>query len=99
MLEINKHSKAEDDLLEIWLYTYAEWNEKQADHYLDALATSIERLKNHPKLGRECSHVRSGYRRLNALHHRIYYYPTDSSIEIVRVLHERTDEDYQFDNE
>lgn len=96
MREINKQASAEEDLMDIWLFTFNEWGSEQADHYLDSLGSAIEKLRNHPKLGADCSHVKSGYRRLGVLHHKVYYFLTDSSVEIVRVLHERTDEDYQF---
>jgi toxin ParE1/3/4 len=92
-IRINKQAQAEQDLIDIWLYTFKEWDEQQADHYLDLLDEGIAKLLDNQKLGMDCSHVRKGYRRLTLVHHKVYYYLTDHSIEIVRVLHERMDED------
>lgn len=91
-LNINKQTKAEQDLIDIWLYTFSEWNEHQADKYLDQLDSTISKLINNPKLGMDCGYIKKGYRRLSALQHEIYYYLTDHSIEIVRVLHKRMNE-------
>lgn len=96
MLEINKQNSAEDDLINIWLYSFEQWDESTADKYLDLLNRAIEKLRLHPRSGMDCSEIREGYRRLIVQHHRIYYYLTSASIEVVRVLHQRTDEERQF---
>lgn len=96
MLKINKQNSAEDDLINIWLYSLEQWDEFTADKYLDLLDQAIQKLLAHPRSGMDCSGIREGYRRLIVQHHRIYYYLTPESIEIVRVLHQRTDEESQF---
>ena len=37
-------AQAEQDLLDIWMYTFNEWGEQQADDYLDELDTAIQLL-------------------------------------------------------
>lgn len=37
MRDIRIQNLAEEDLLEIWLYTFEQWNEVQVDDYLDSL--------------------------------------------------------------
>lgn len=96
MLEINKQNNAEDDLINIWLYSLEQWDESTADRYLDLLNRAIEKLRLHPRSGMDCSEIREGYRRLIVQQHRVYYYLTPKSIEIIRVLHQRTDEETQF---
>ena len=93
---INKQVQAEQDLIDIWLYTFYEWDEKQADKYIDDLDAAIKKLIDNPELGMECGYIRKGYRRLSVLHHKIYYYLKDQSVEVVRVLHEKTDENRNF---
>ena len=61
--------------------------------YLDQLNLAINRLIDNPKLGKNCDHIRKGYRRLSTLRHEIYYYLTTHSIEIVRVLHRSMNEE------
>ena len=36
MPQVFKQALAEQDLVEIWLYTFNEWGEKQADKYLES---------------------------------------------------------------
>jgi len=56
------------------------------------LDACFHQLADNPLLGKDCSDIRSGYRKLNAGRHLIFYRqtPTDR-VEIVRVLHGRMD--------
>jgi len=96
MLEINKQNSAEEDLIDIWLYSLGEWDARTADKYLDLIERAIQNLLAHPRSGTDCSEIRKGYRRLIVQHHRIYYQITPNSIEIIRVLHQSTDEESHF---
>ena len=93
MIDIHKQTAAEDDLVDIWRYTFETWGPDQADLYLDTLNHGITALGTNPRLGAECSHIREGYRRLQIRHHIVYYRLQASRIDIVRVLHERMDPD------
>lgn len=93
MHEIHKQTAAEDDLVDIWQYSFETWGADQADLYLDALNEGIAGLADDPRLGADCSHIRAGYRRLRIRHHIVYYREQADRIEIVRVLHERMDPD------
>ena len=48
MPRILKQAQAEQDLVEIWLYTFNEWGEYQADKYLDELNAAIRLLAEQP---------------------------------------------------
>jgi plasmid stabilization system protein ParE len=39
-----KQALAEKDLTDIWIYTFNEWGERQADTYLDDLAVTFNLL-------------------------------------------------------
>lgn len=91
MHRIHKQARAERDLTDIWLYTYEEWGEAQANKYFDELDAGIRRLAENPELGKRCDYIRAGYRSLRVGHHLVYYTVTPSIIRIVRVLHERMD--------
>lgn len=93
MVEIHKQAAAEDDLVDIWRYSFEAWGADQADLYLDALNEGIAGLRDNPRLGADCSDIRAGYRRLHIRHHIVYYRLQTGRIEIVRVLHERMDPD------
>jgi len=91
--QITKTQHAENDLIEIWFYSYNEWGESTADYYLDQLNTGICRLLEHPELGMDCHYVREGYRRYPINKHLVFYKVKNTEIEIVRVLHESMDID------
>jgi toxin ParE1/3/4 len=48
---IHKSRLAESDLVEIWEYSYEQWDAKQADKYLDELDRRIQLLADDPELG------------------------------------------------
>ena len=50
MRRIFKTQEAESDLEEIWLYSFEEWNEEQADKYYDQLIEGINKLLDNPEL-------------------------------------------------
>jgi len=93
MLRILKQARAEDDLVDIWLYSLEKWGGNQADLYLDKLGEGIISIAHNPAIGKDCGHIRQGYRRLHVAHHMIYYRTGPGQIEIIRVLHESMDPD------
>ncbi len=88
MAEIFKHSLAEEDLINIWLYTYEKWGEMQADAYLDQLTSGFGLLSDNPQIGKKCDYIRRGYRRFQIKNHIVYYFSNSDRIDIIRVLHE-----------
>jgi len=82
---------AENDLLEIWLYTADEWSFSQADIYLDQLNSGVTHLISNPKLGRNREDLRKGYRSLLVNHHIVFYKIVGEEIQVIRILHESVD--------
>jgi len=93
MREIVKRPCAKDDLKGIWLYTFNEWGETQADKYLSEIEASIKRLQQHPRLGRPREDVRAGYHSIRVNQHIVYYVLAPSLIRVIRVLHTQMDPD------
>jgi toxin ParE1/3/4 len=93
MLKILKHARAENDLIEIWIYSHERWGEVQAERYFDELEKGIKQLGRNPELGQRCDQIREGYRSLRINRHIVYYIVTPPAIHIIRVLHERMDPD------
>ena len=89
MPRIFKTQAAESDLENIWLYTFEQWNEEQADKYYDELIEGINKLLDNPGLGKSRDHIRKGYRSVQIKHHVIYYRIEEANIRIIRLLHER----------
>lgn len=80
------------DLKDIARYTQKKWGREQRNHYLTMLDDCFHQLAANPLVGKDCSDIRSGYRKLKAGSHVIFYRQTHSDmVEIVRVLHGRMD--------
>jgi toxin ParE1/3/4 len=93
MRKIRLRARAESDLIDIWVYSFEEWDDVQADKYLDELNAAINSLAANPHLGVRRDTVREEYRALFVNRHAIYYRLTAATIEIVRVLHGQMDPD------
>ena len=81
--------RAEQDLSEIYTYSFDEFGEDKADAYLLGLDEKFHLLASNPELGRHIDHVRAGYLRFEFVSHSVFYRTTDDGIQIVRVLHQR----------
>ncbi|HGG59284.1 MAG TPA: type II toxin-antitoxin system RelE/ParE family toxin [Gammaproteobacteria bacterium] len=93
MFEIHKSRRACADIHNIWLYSFENWGEAQADKYFDQLMAGINELRRHPELGKPRDSLRKGYRSLQIQHHVVFYTVSSSIVSIKRVLHERMDPD------
>jgi toxin ParE1/3/4 len=83
--------RARQDLDEIWSYTVARWNGRQAEVYVREIQASIERVAMNPEMGRSCDDVRPGYRKIASGAHIIFYRTSSGSIDVVRILHSHMD--------
>ena len=81
---------AEDDLENIWLYTFKNWSLEQADLYVRDIIANLEDLAAGRKAGHAVD-IRDGYFRHAVGAHFIFYRVTGSVLDIVRVLHQRMD--------
>jgi toxin ParE1/3/4 len=85
-------NKAIADVLEIGRYTEEHWGQVQRDKYLSLIDESFSSIAQNPTQGRDCSDIKTGYRKKNVGAHVIFYRQiADDKIQIVRVLHGRMD--------
>jgi toxin ParE1/3/4 len=96
MPRIIKQVQAEQDLLDIWLYTFNEWGERQADKYLDELDQAIQLLAEQPLMCRERLELSPPVRIHYHAHHLVVYLALDDGLNVIRVLHESMDIDDQL---
>lgn len=71
MHKIHKTRKAENDLIQIWRYSLAQWGEAQADLYLGELEDGINVLTRNPEIG-SINNYREGYRKLPVKSHIVF---------------------------
>jgi toxin ParE1/3/4 len=92
MAKFHLSNRAVDDLSEIWLYTFYEWSEMQADKYYDLLLNSCQEIANNPALGKRYSEIGNTLLGFKSGEHIILYTEIDfGEIDIVRILHGRMD--------
>ena len=85
--------EAAKDLEKIWLYTFENWSQQQADRYFNLIIDEIETITKDPQSGRDYSDVRRGYFRSRVKSHFIFYRINlkKKEIEIIRILHQQMD--------
>ena len=93
LLKIEKSALAEQDLIDIWLYTFREWGEAQADKYLDDMEGAFKLIAEQPLLCREREEFTPPIRICHQAHHLILYKEEEGRVFIIRVLHESMDID------
>ncbi|MEQ1888587.1 MAG: type II toxin-antitoxin system RelE/ParE family toxin [Alphaproteobacteria bacterium] len=86
MAGFKRTAKADDDLLDIWLYI-AEDNPPAATRLLHSIDEKCALLGNNPKLGRARPDIAPGLRYFTEGNYLILYREISDEVEIVRVLH------------
>ncbi len=80
------------DLNEIWEYTYHKWSIEQADKYYEQLIESFHQITDDPNCGRNYDGVEPKLRGLKIGKHIVFYEQIDKdTIEINRILHQNMD--------
>lgn len=88
---VSKTQLAEQDLIDIWRYSYLNWGESQADHYLDELGQALELISTQPYLASLNTMFTPPVRIHHHAHHLIIYQAFEHCIKVLRVLHESMD--------
>jgi toxin ParE1/3/4 len=92
MAEYRLTNKAVEDLNGIWVYTFDNWSEKQADKYYNMLIGFCQDIADKPELGKNYDEIRTDLFGLKANRHIIFYRNIETGlIEITRILHGRMD--------
>ncbi len=84
---------AAEDLENIWLYTFTNWSQTQADRYINLIFDEIKYLDENPNSGKDIAHIRKNYRCSKVKSHVIFYrvMQQQNKIEIIRILHQSLD--------
>jgi toxin ParE1/3/4 len=83
--------KADADIEEIAEASLRQWGLIRAETYILGLHATFQRLAAFPDLGRDASHIRFGYRRVETASHSVFYRKIEDGVLIVRILHQRMD--------
>ena len=91
MADYELSNKADEDLAEIYTFSYNRFGELKADAYLLALEECFYMLVEQPHLGRKIDYIRAGYLQYEHTSHSIFYMLKEDGILIQRVLHQSMD--------
>ena len=91
MVPYKLSNEAEQDLLDIYRYSYRAFGEKQADTYLSGLENAFHMISSNPRIGRERPDIDPTVRCIEHGKHVIFYDLYEDHVLIVRVLHGRMD--------
>jgi toxin ParE1/3/4 len=83
--------KADGDIENIAEASLQQWGLARAEQYILGLHETFQMLVEFPDLGRDASHIRPGYRKIETAGHSVFYRKTEDGILIVRVLHQSLD--------
>ncbi|MBC7654620.1 MAG: type II toxin-antitoxin system RelE/ParE family toxin [Oligoflexus sp.] len=86
-------NEANEDIENIWYYTFINWSLVQADRYINLIFEEIEFLSTHPNSGKDYSFFKKNYRCSKVKSHLIFFKNSDNmnEIEIIRILHQNMD--------
>jgi len=90
--------KANQDIENIWLYTFENWSLEQADRYYNLILDEIEFISENFESGKSADYIKKGYRTSIVKSHIIFYKKSERNIvEIIRVLHQKMDIENRID--
>jgi toxin ParE1/3/4 len=90
-LQLTIAPAAQADLKNIYHYGLQQWGQTQSESYLEALKEHIWQLTEQPMMGIERPDLFPGTRSLAIGSHTLFYRITESSVDIIRLLHGRQD--------
>jgi toxin ParE1/3/4 len=79
--------EADQDLDDIYYYTFQNFGPGQADDYFDSLMTRLHNISNNPMMYPEAQDVQKGIRCSVHAAHTIYYRLIEKEVVIIRIPH------------
>lgn len=82
---------AENDIEEIYIYSFNQFGKKKAREYAKHLQEQIESLLDNPLRGTDYSFIDNGLRCLVVASHSVFYEVVEDAVTVIRVLHQSRD--------
>lgn len=83
--------KAENDLEDIYFYSYKAFGLAKAEQYIHDFSTAFQQLAEDPDLGRDMSLISKGVQVYPVNSPAVFFKPASFGIIIIRVLHKSMD--------
>ena len=91
MIEVLLRPEAEADIDAIADYTIERLGREQARSYVAALRADVASLSEFPERFPIHEQTGLGLRHMGSGHHLVFYLASENAVEVVRVLHQRSD--------
>jgi len=92
MLEVKILPAARERLLDIWSYTSEEWDDEQADLYVEGLIKDLNRISEDKMIWRAVKEKRiDGVYFVQYEHHYVFFREFTDFIGVISILHEQMD--------
>lgn len=88
--------EASDDIRDILQYSLETWGPQQQDTYAASLDAALRTLADFPPIGTARDELFPGCRSHRAGQYAIYYYLSEGTVTVARVLHARMDAAIRF---
>lgn len=88
--------KADQDLTEIYQYSFETFGEDRADKYFLGLDRCLKTLAENPHRGRSADEIEEGIYRYEHARHTIFYVVRPLGIFVARILHQSMDPKRHF---
>ena len=85
--------QAEEDLRTLLQFTHLKWGREQRERYRKSLRSGIDHLARYPLSGKWRPEYGDQMRSHPVGVHVIFYTPTAQGISVVRIIHQRRDQD------
>ncbi len=82
---------ANQDLENIWKYSFENWSKKQADRYVKQIISQIKKVCSNPEVGKQISRIKPHHRIIKINSHLIVYKVEDEILKVDRIVHLRMD--------
>ena len=83
--------KAEQDLEDIFIYSFRQFGEAKAEKYIQGLNEAFSKIAKSPELGRKCDEISPNLQALFVVSHVVFYKVKGAKLTIIRVLHQSMD--------
>jgi len=91
MINVKFNEKSEQDLKEIYQYSYFQYGKTKADYYINDLKQCLNFLAENPLVARERHEFKQPVRIHHHAKHLVIYQQLAENILIIRLLHERVE--------
>ncbi len=87
-LNVKLKPLADRDLSKIYQYSFRKFGKRVARNYIKDLDSAFNHIGNNPDSGQYCHYIKRNLCKYIIKAHVIFFYKNDTSIDVIRILHQ-----------